>query len=311
VTPECPACGEANARTSLAFSATDRALHTTTKVFPLFRCGECGSYFQHPMPSSSEIASFYPDSYSSFDMPELAVTDAARAILGGQLTVRDISRLRGAGLDSRLAMLASAGPADRRFPRVLDVGAGSGHFLAGVQRVFSTDFMLAVDVSERAVERCVARGIPARVGGVEVVTERDFDLVIVNHTIEHVPNPRGLIAAVADRLRGGGYLLLSLPDVDSVYRRLLGHRWGGFEVPRHLVSFSRSGIERLLRQQFQIVHRFSDRFFMSNFAQFCETGLRRRIFWHRASLAVWRAMERVTTALDAGDQQVLLCRKTS
>ena len=60
----------------------------------------------------------------------------------------------------------------------------------------------------------------------------------MNHVIEHVLDPVGMLAECCRVLKPGGKLVVVTPNIWSLGRRLFGEHWRGWEVPRHLFLFS-------------------------------------------------------------------------
>jgi 2-polyprenyl-3-methyl-5-hydroxy-6-metoxy-1,4-benzoquinol methylase len=58
--------------------------------------------------------------------------------------------------------------------------------------------------------------------------------IVLWHTIEHLPDPAGLLAAAAANLEPGGVLALAAPNPRSLQFRVLGARWLHLDAPRHL-----------------------------------------------------------------------------
>ncbi len=75
---------------------------------------------------------------------------------------------------------------------------------------------------------------------------RGFDRVVMSHVIEHLHDPRGVLAQVRDSMRDDGELILRFPNFDSLERRLFGPWWSGLDVPRHLQHFTVPTLVRLL-----------------------------------------------------------------
>jgi 2-polyprenyl-3-methyl-5-hydroxy-6-metoxy-1,4-benzoquinol methylase len=124
--------------------------------------------------------------------------------------------------EPRLPELAHLGA--RRGARVLDVGCGSGEFVAlamaaGYEAV-------GVDISVPSIE--VAREFHPtgdfRVGTVEELAEAEagtFDVVTQWDVIEHALDPHAVVAASAGALAPGGLLALGTPNGDSAYDSLI------------------------------------------------------------------------------------------
>lgn len=73
-----------------------------------------------------------------------------------------------------------------------------------------------------------------------------FDLVSAFWVMEHLPSARGLVETMRRLVRPGGWLVLAVPQVDSLQAAYLGGRWVNVvEAPRHLSLPSRRGIHRL------------------------------------------------------------------
>ena len=68
----------------------------------------------------------------------------------------------------------------------------------------------------------------------------------VNHLIEHVPDPVGLLKECRRVLKPGGRFILGTPNSESFGRLLFKADWRGLEPPRHLYLFCPSSIGMIL-----------------------------------------------------------------
>ena len=126
--------------------------------------------------------------------------------------------------------------------RVLDVGFGAGHLLATFPRSCRIH---GADVSRSAVE--AARDDPRFSGFREArfthvpeqtpdaLPEGPFDVILSSHTLEHVPDDAAHLAALRERLRPGGTLLLFVPLEEPGYN------------PDHVRCYSLDSVKGLLR----------------------------------------------------------------
>ena len=129
----------------------------------------------------------------------------------------------------------------------LDVGCGAGDLLA--------------ELSERSLFRC--RGLEpvpyaaelARGRGLEVycstiedwdMADGRFDIATLNHVIEHVPDPKGMVRRIHRLLRDDGVFVGETPCTDAVERFLFGRYWKIWHLPRHLTFFSKNLLVRFL-----------------------------------------------------------------
>ena len=71
-----------------------------------------------------------------------------------------------------------------------------------------------------------------------------FDVVTLNHVLEHVDNPSEIMEELYRILKPGGYLIIGVPISDSITFKLFGRFWGGLDTPRHLFIFSKMTLKR-------------------------------------------------------------------
>ena len=97
---------------------------------------------------------------------------------------------------------------------LLDVGCGSGVFLDYIRKKLPIDVM-GIDTLPDSVEHCRRRGHKAVCMTLEdyllVPDHRQFDLVTSFHCLEHVSDPRSLVASMARALAPNGRLAISVP----------------------------------------------------------------------------------------------------
>ncbi len=105
-----------------------------------------------------------------------------------------------------------------------------------------------VDFDPDAAALARGKGLNVVVGTIESqgYTADSFDAVTLNHVIEHVPNPLGLLRECHRILKPGGRLFLATPNSRSLGHRIFKQSWRGLEPPRHLQVFTPSALRRLL-----------------------------------------------------------------
>jgi 2-polyprenyl-3-methyl-5-hydroxy-6-metoxy-1,4-benzoquinol methylase len=81
-------------------------------------------------------------------------------------------------------------------------------------------------LSTHAVAQGVARGLDLTAGMLEAhPTEAKYDCITAYDVLEHVLEPWGFLQAVTERLKPGGYAVLSLPNVASIFAKVMRSRW--------------------------------------------------------------------------------------
>jgi 2-polyprenyl-3-methyl-5-hydroxy-6-metoxy-1,4-benzoquinol methylase len=141
----------------------------------------------------------------------------------------------------------------------LDIGCAHGYTLARLENEFDT---YGMDVSAYAIGRArdiaprswtrvhdITSGFPEELAGVE------FDVVLLKHVLEHLPEPGAAIWRVADRLRAGGALLFSVPNTTSPGIRLKGARWFAYLDRTHCSLLAPSAWAALVREAGLVVER--------------------------------------------------------
>src|SRR3954447_13284648 len=138
-----------------------------------------------------------------------------------------------------------AGAVADAFPRdaaVLEVGCGDGTLLSLLEARGFGD-RIGIDPG-RAAAGC---------GRADVVSgyfpddlppahhERDYDLIVLRHVLEHIEEPGPFVAALAARLRPDGELWIEVPDLDATLERDL---WSNF-YPLHCNYFAAPTLDRL------------------------------------------------------------------
>ncbi|MGH7995875.1 MAG: class I SAM-dependent methyltransferase, partial [Opitutaceae bacterium] len=208
-------------------------------------CARCGTLRIAAVPA--DLARFYPADYYSFAAPPPM-----------RLRFRRIRRLFARWLISSPDPLAAAVAkclSYRRFGffnwcrlagarpgwRILDIGCGSGGVLRrmklfGFGPLTGIDPYAPSDVREPGLSLFRTDRPPEG--------ER-FDLVMMNHVLEHLPDPQAGLESARVCLVPGGRLLVRVPIAGSFAHRRFGADWYHLDAPRHLVVPSLAGMSRL------------------------------------------------------------------
>ena len=84
--------------------------------------------------------------------------------------------------------------------------------------------------------------------------EPGWDLIMLHHALEHLPDPHAVFQKLYRVLNPGGYLLLRVPTVDSWAYEHYADYWVQWDPPRHLYLFSRQNFAYLAQKhQFKMV----------------------------------------------------------
>ena len=146
--------------------------------------------------------------------------------------------------------------------RLLEVGSGMGHLVGSLESDFETYGMdlnhWAVKQSKAAVNKtslqtASAQELPYKDGA--------FNVVIIKHIVEHLPDPQKAINEIGRVTEKGGTLILATPNLDSLLKPWKGSKWIGYQDPTH-ISLKRPSewFSFIENAGFKIQRKFSDGF---------------------------------------------------
>lgn len=254
--PECHVCGNGG---ELAHADLTDRLFGAPGEWTLWRCGNaaCGLLWLDPVPLDEDLPRLYECYYTHV----IARSRTRAGVLRDALTRAYLHAAYGAKRSRLLPALMTIAPGFRaqlalqvfglqavEGGRLLDVGCGSG---AVLERMADLGWKCeGIDFDERAVEAARARGLNVRVGSLEeqAYPAGTFDAVVMNHVIEHVPDPRAMLSECLRILKPGGQFACTTPNARSWCHSLFGPDWRGLEPPRHLHIFTRSSLSLLMQE---------------------------------------------------------------
>lgn len=146
---------------------------------------------------------------------------------------------------------------DPRGLRMLDLGCGGGHNGEMLKKAGARE-VVGVELNHGAATDARSRldsVIECDLGTLEPETlgEEPFDAILASDVLEHLVDAEGVLAAAVSRLRPGGAVVVSLPNVASVYVfvQLLLKTWprrnSGIFDRTHVRFFAKRDMVRLLQ----------------------------------------------------------------
>lgn len=241
--------------------------------FNVYDCRDCGLGHTWPFPEEANGGEVFADDDGHYE----------RQFATG----RELWRIFALNLLERI-------PPVHRKGRILDVGAGVGFFV---------ELAAEQGASAYGIDRAPAAGRVARRHGVDVrtceleeVMDDDFDVVVMTHVLEHVPDPVNFLREAARRLRAGGVLVINVPVSKALMPRLLGRRWYGYQPTQHVHQFSRRSLRQVARRAgLEPLSLSSESLHYTN-----ESPLKRAVLVSAATLG---------RVIGAGDQATLVARR--
>jgi SAM-dependent methyltransferase len=215
----CPLCGQSSPRVWLR--APDR-LHGRQQNYTIVRCSVCSVAWLSNPPRPNEMHHHYTDAYHK-------LISAAG----------ETSPWRWESHKEELTQYTQSGA-------ILDLGCSSGAFLESLRG--ESWELHGIDMSLDCAKRAEARtGSNVFVGDIlEAPFPREsFDVITCFDVLEHLYEPRRVMAKVTEWLKPGGIFHVQVPNVDSAEARVFGSYWHGLELPRHLFHYSPASLKFL------------------------------------------------------------------
>ena len=200
-------------------------------------------------PSESPVGEQAPESPETG--PGAYLPHAEPGGLTGWLAER--SRMRKTELAARWSVSTAS--------RLVDVGCGSGGFLAACRRRWPHRELLGTEPDAGAAAAASRRGFRVLSASLEDPMPepvRDAGVYTLWHVLEHLRDPGGALLHLRGGLAPEGRILLALPNARAWERRLWGRHTLSWDPPRHRWHLTPQGLEGLVRSAgLEVAGRFS------------------------------------------------------
>jgi len=105
-----------------------------------------------------------------------------------------------------------------------------------------------IDADAEAVAAARSTGLDARAGALKSQGFPDayFDVVLMSHVIEHLPDPIDELKECRRILKPSGSIVIATPNSLALGHRVFGRHWLGLDPPRHLQIFTPKALTRVL-----------------------------------------------------------------
>jgi SAM-dependent methyltransferase len=215
----CPLCGHAGTREWLR--ASDH-FHGRQEKYILMRCPGCSLVWTNHPPAPEKMHLHYTDAYHNL--------------------------IAAAGNDAqfRWGFRKDAVHRYKQAGALLDMGCSSGAFLefmrSGSWELYGIE--MSADGAKEAEARSGAHVFVGNILDARFPPE-SFDVITCFDVLEHLYEPRRVMARVSEWLKPGGVFYVLVPNVESAEAHVFGSYWHGLELPRHLFHYSPTSLKLL------------------------------------------------------------------
>lgn len=230
----CMACGSTVGKNGSSYELSDRRKGLTGK-WRLITCQFCSVISMDPMPTNVQLGEYYKD-YIGARCIDFRLKSGSR-----HPWLRKLFHLLSGDVDPRDFIHAPNGA------RILDYGCGNvGYLLDFGRRGFNIS---GAEISSNVVAQCRDNKIDVRqVTNLSKIpfADEEFDIVYLMQVFEHLRDPNLFMKELYRVLKPGGLLYLSVPNIDSIWRKIFGSNWvSGWFAPFHLFHYSEKTLKIL------------------------------------------------------------------
>jgi SAM-dependent methyltransferase len=213
----CPACG----------GTTGHHVRFRTNGCDILQCSNCGL-------GRTETSGFDPAAYYTADYFSGRHCDGYSDYLGAEPVLR-----------REFARSVDFIRTYRRDGKLLELGCAYGFFLMEAARHFD---VAGIELAADAAEHGQRAGLNVVQGMADEARLRQFgpvDVVVLFDVIEHLAQPREMLALCRRQLNPGGIMVITTGDFGSPLARLAGVKWRLMTPPQHLWFFTQASMRRL------------------------------------------------------------------
>jgi len=200
--------------------------------FQFVECTQCGLLRQNPRLDWSDLLTYYPDDFPSHRQQVSEIPSKLKRLnkrYGLWKRVRFINQYKVSG-------------------NWLDVGCGTGRLLQEAQLWDQWKLFGLEPISHLAEYTKTKLNIPTYPISFEDFQDDGtrFDIITMWDVLEHLPAPAAGIRKIASLLNPDGYFIFTIPNLNSIWRKIFKESWIGYELPRHLYLYPPGVLEKML-----------------------------------------------------------------
>lgn len=232
---QCSICG--NDKNNNSYTIREMMLGTRDK-FRYTLCSSCGCMQLENPPD--DISRYYPSNYLCFEVQSYSRNPLKKIAR----IIRDRVFLESRGFIGRIAAkihpLTQGRDVYRAVGRVgikkntsiLEIGCGAGEFLRYLYHELGYKKSKGIDpfLPDQLLHDFVNF---EKKSALELKEDEKFDLILMNHSLEHIPEQMENMKTIASHIKPGGVLIVRIPVISKPVWEEYRENWVQIDSPRH------------------------------------------------------------------------------
>jgi 2-polyprenyl-3-methyl-5-hydroxy-6-metoxy-1,4-benzoquinol methylase len=193
-------------------------------AYSLYKCSECFLVTIYP-PACNES---YP-SFLNVEIKNSPTNDFPR----NDLFLQTIKKFKSSG-------------------EFIDIGCNTGFFVkAAKENGFNS---IGVEIDEIASNQAILLGHNVLKGDfLNMSFSTKFDVIVLNHVMEHIPDFSKLSAKLDDMLADDGVIFINIPHYHGLISRIMKNKWAALAPFTHVWLHSTTSMRRLFKNHFKSI----------------------------------------------------------
>lgn len=219
----CKLCGEADSNP--LYSAAD--FDDKAISYQLVQCTKCCVTFLYPELSQNDINNAYNNTYYGNSGSKFLPVIEAWSRYAAKKRARKLLTLH----------------KSNKSLRVLDIGCGRGVLIAAFESLGHK--VVGLERKNSPFHDC-ANVICDDIHKLKYGKET-FDLIILWHVLEHLPDPANTLQTACQLLKPSGSIFIAVPNFGSNQAKIFKKYWFHLDLPRHLFHFKKKSLDMLFQ----------------------------------------------------------------
>lgn len=245
----CKLCGNKDLR--FLFKEFDKN-HGISGKFNLYKCENCKIIFLNPQPSYKELEKHYPKK-KYYSLKNIETYEKSRKTrLKLFLYNLYFNEKKNKPLQKVLFSLIKYKVRGAKIlpkRKLLDIGSGSGQFIYDMKHFG----MEVYGIEPGEFNETDAKDKELNILKLDLIQAKYpsnyFNIITINHVLEHVDNPIKIIKEIRRILKKKGDLIIGVPNYNSLAYALFKKNWYQLDAPRHLFNFSDTTLVKILEKE--------------------------------------------------------------